>query len=180
MFLHMFFFVRPHLFEIIYHDIFPVLVYFRFYLAAPNLRTSIFCLAFNTSNIFWGGFLTLVLFTSTGVLSDIVLLSVRPSVLESIAAPRIALYCSLLSYLPVVLYNFLMSPKHICSYKALILNYWYTPMVTILCFSCSGSNIPLGAIYFYSKYSMEIIVTINLVNALDFSHCVARAVLPYF
>ena len=58
---------------------------------------------------------------------------------------------------PEVLYNFLIFPIHLCSYKALLLNDWSNPMMIICYFSCSDWNNPLIITHWLSNYPISII-----------------------
>ena len=75
------------------HDILPALIALRFYLEAPNLSIAVLCLKSDPYRNWWGDFLALGLFTVTNLLGNIGLFPVNNSVVETIAAPRIALYC---------------------------------------------------------------------------------------
>ena len=122
-------------------------------------------------------------FTFTWVLSgsdwsgDIGILSVNYSGVETIEASKIVLYCCLSSHLPADLFNFLMFFRHICSYRALLLNDCYNPNCSLF-FSRWDWIKPLMMIYFCSNDSISNIVTITLFNALGLSYCYARTVFP--
>ena len=115
------------------HNTLPVLFDLRFPLDAPNLRRAVLCLTLNFFENQCRGFIAILFLVDTDGLVSIGLFLVHPSGVETIAAPIIALYCCLSLYLPAVLYNFLKFPSHVCSYKALLLNDWSTPMET-MCF----------------------------------------------
>ena len=68
---------------------------------------------------------------------------------------------------------------HMCSYKALLLDYWSTPIITVCCFNFSDCNKPLRMTHCLSNWSMSIILSITLVNTRDLSHCAAWEILPY-
>ena len=51
-------------------------------------------------------------------------------------------------------------------------------MVTIYYFSCSEYNTTFGMGHLFSNYSIERVISINLVNFLDFTHCSSRALSP--
>ena len=170
-------FIFPSIFGILDHNIMPFLVYLCFDLAAPNLRTSVFCFTSKTSENWRSYFLALVFLIVTDGPGDNVMLLVSPLGVETIAASMIALYWFLSSYLPEYLYNFLIFSRHLCSYNILWLNDWSTPMVTIRCFSHSDCNIPLIMTNLCSNCLILIIESITLVNYRDFLHCAARAVM---
>ena len=107
-------------------------------------------------------------FLDKNVPGNIWLLLVSPSGSETMAYSRIYLYCCWSSNLPESFYTFLMFSRHLCSYRALLLNDWSTPMVKICCFSCSDCNSPLIMTNLCLKYLIEIINSITLVNYIDF------------
>ena len=105
-----------------------------FSLAAPNLQTAVLCLKSNVYVNWRNYFLALGFLADIDGLCVIWLLLVHTSDIETSAASIIALHFCWLSHLPAVLHNFLMFSRNLCSYKALLLNYWSTPMAT-MCFS---------------------------------------------
>ena len=70
--------------------------------------------------------------------------------------------------------------RHLCSYIALLINYWSIPMVCAWSLRHSGCNIPLGTIHCCSNLSIYRKESITLVIILDLIHLTAWAVLPYF
>ena len=84
----------------------------------------------------------------------------------------------LLSNLSELFYNFLMFPRHLCSYIALLINYWSTPMVNICCFSHYDCNNPLIMTHCFSNDSISKIKSITLVYASDLKHCSAWELSP--
>ena len=48
-----------------------------------------------------------------------------------------------------------MFTKNLFYYRALLLNNWFTPVVTIFPFSCSNYNTPLNMTYFCSNDTIE-------------------------
>ena len=58
--------------------------------------------------------------------------------------------------------------KHLCSYRALLLNDLYTPIVARRHLSCSGCDTPYIIKHLCLNYPTERIVLTTLVNALDF------------
>ena len=76
---------------------------------------------------------------------------VNPSGVDTNASSIIALYWCLSSILTAVLYKFFVFSRHICSYKALLLNYWSTSMATMVFSSCSNWNDPLIITHFCSN-----------------------------
>ena len=127
-------FVWPSIFAVFEHNTLNFLIALRFALAAPNLWTELLCL---TSNVYvnWRSDLIEIAFVvDIYWLGVIRLLLVNISFVETIADSIIAFYCYWYSHIPAVLYNFLMFSRNICSYKALLLNDWLTPMST-MCFS---------------------------------------------
>ena len=78
-------------------------------------------------------FLSLQLLVVTDELGVVEMLLVNLSGVETSAYSIITLYFCWSSHLPVVLYNFLIFSRHICSYKVLFLNCWSIPMAT-MCF----------------------------------------------
>ena len=57
----------------------------------------------------------------------------------------------------------------------MLLNYWYNHKVDICCFSYYEWNSHFSMTHWCSNYSIEIIVSINLVNFLDLVHLVAHS-----
>ena len=96
--------------------------------------------------------------------------------MDTIAAPRMALYRCRSSNFPVYLYNLLMIYRHICSCKALLSNDRSTPMGTICCFSLYDFNNPLRTTHCWSNDPISKTESITLVNPLGLSHCAAWAV----
>ena len=140
--------------------------------------TAVFCFVSNTSEIWRSYFLAIGLFTGTYMIIYIGMLSVISSGVYNISASIITLYCCLSSHFPEYLYNFLIFYRHICSYRELLLNNWSNMLVTICCFSSSELNNPFSMKHFCKNYSIEIILSIILVNALDLVHCNSQAFLP--
>ena len=92
-------------------------------------------------------------------------------------ALMMALYCCLSSYLPAYLYKFSIFSKHLCSYRALLLNSFPTPMMNICYLSCYTLNAPFRVTYLCSNDPIERKVSTTLVKALDLAHSSARTVL---
>ena len=114
-----------------------------FSLAAPNLQITVLCLTSNVSVNWWSDFLAMVFLLDTDGLGVIRMLSVHPSGFETSDASIDTSYFCRSSHLPTVLYNFLMFSKHLCPYKALLPNYWWTPMANMCFPSCLECNILL-------------------------------------
>ena len=74
--------------------------------------------------------------------------------------------------------NLLIFPRNLCSYIARLINYWSTLMLTICSFSCSEFKNPLRMTHLCSNDSISIVKSINLVNALDLTHCASWEVFP--
>ena len=68
-----------------------------------------------------------------------------------------------------------MFPRHLDSYKTLLLNYWSTPIITICCFMHYDCNNHLRMNFFWSNQSMSRILSTTLFNTRDLSHCSAWA-----
>ena len=142
----------------------------------PTNRGIIFdiqCICKLTERFFALGFLV-----DTCELCVIGLLLVYTSGVETISASIIALYCSWSSHLPAVLYNFLVFSRNLRLYKALLLNYWSTPMATMYFISCSVCSNPLIIKYYCSNESKSNITFITLINALDIAHFVSWEIFP--
>ena len=137
----------------------------------------VFCLKSNTSENRRSDFLALGLMILTDGIGDTVLLWVNISVVGSIVASEMALYCWLSSLLPEGLYKFLMFYRYLCSYKSLLLNGWSTPMGAICCFVCSDYTNPLIMTHLCSNDSISRIKLITFFYELEFSHSADRAVL---
>ena len=82
------------------------------------------------------------------------------------------------SHFPADLYNFLTFSRHMCSYKALLLNNLSTPIITICCFSHSECSNPLIIMNLFLYESMSRNESINLFNTRDLEHCAAWSILP--
>ena len=121
----------------------PALIVLRFDLATPNLWTEVFFLTSNTSKNWLIGFLALIFLTVTDGSGETVLLSVNSLGLYTTSASIMALYFCQSFHFTTYLYNFLDKFIHLCSYKSLLINYWYNQMVTIYCLNCYGFNKPL-------------------------------------
>ena len=134
-----------------------VLFDFIFVLSALNMWTSVFCLKFNGSEKKNSIFRELGLFIFLNVLTAIGLFPVSPSVLDNIIDSIMVLYWCFSSYFLADLNKFLIFYKHLCSYIALLLNDWLTPMVTICCFSHSDRNNPLIMTHWCSNEWISII-----------------------
>ena len=104
--------------------------------------------------------------------------SVIPSVVETMDDSMMDIYCCWLLHFPEYFHNFLICSKHTCSYWALLLNYWSTPMVTIYCLPCSGFNTFLGMTNYCSNYPIEIMVSTTFIRTLYLEHCSYQAVVP--
>ena len=78
-------------FLILDHNIIPDLIVLRFDLAAHNRWKAVLGLTSNVSGNLWRDFLTLCCFTGTYGPDEIGLLSVNPSVVDTMAASIIAL-----------------------------------------------------------------------------------------
>ena len=74
------------------------------------------------------------------------------------------------------LYNFLMFYIHLLSYKALLLNDWYTTIVAENCFSRSDWRKPFRMTNLCSNHSISDIVSVNLANTFDYLHCASQKV----
>ena len=94
-------------------------------------------------------------------------------------ASIICLSCCWSSYFPSNLYNFMVFSIHMCSYKALLLNNWSTPIITMCYFFHYDCNNPLRMTHWCSNESMSRILSISLVNTRDLAHCAVWALLPY-
>ena len=164
------------LFGLLNHNILPAMIAVHFDSVAHNIRTEVLILMSNASEKWWSDFIALGFLKITDWLGDIVLLSVNPSLLETIADLIMSLYYFWSTHFPEDLYNFLMFSRHICSYITQLLNYWSTPMATICYFSCYDYNTPLIITYFCSTYSIEIIVSKTFFSTLDFENFFAWAV----
>ena len=105
-----FIFIRPQNFENVYHNIFPFLISLWVSLYVPNLQTSVLCLTSNVSEkkteLFY---CTRILLYKDG-LCVIGLLLVHPSGVDTNATLKISFYWCWYTYLPAVLYNFLIFP----------------------------------------------------------------------
>ena len=113
-------------FSILDHKILPAMIAFRFYLSVQNLRTAVFGFTSNVYENWRSDFLALGCLTGTEKPDYIGLLSVNISVVDTMAAWRIALYYD---YQHIYIY-ILMFSIHQCSYKALSLHDWPTPIIT--------------------------------------------------
>ena len=122
----------------------------------------------------------LVFFIGVGSMGDIVLLSVNPSVVETIAASRMYFNCCWSSHLPACLYNLLMFSRHLCSYISLLLKDWWMPMVCTWYFSRSYCNIPFSTTHCCSNVYIDRTESITLVIILDLIHLAAWSDLPSF
>ena len=113
------------------------------------------------------------IFTVTDSPGDIGLFLLNYLLVDTIAASRMALYCCLLAHFPADLYDFLIFSRHLCSYKSLLLNYWSITMVIICWFSRFYYNNSLILTHCCSNYSISIIKSITLSNALYLEHWTA-------
>ena len=104
------------------------------------------------------------------------LLSLRPTGVDKISDPRIYFIMLLIVTFIVRFVYIINFSKHLCSYRAILLNDWYTPIVTLLYFSFYDCNTLLRMTHYCSNYSIERIVSITLVNALDWTQCAAWTV----
>ena len=86
---------------------------------------------FQFSKNWWSDFLALGFFTVTDLLGYIGMLSLNPSIVETIVASIMAFYCCWSSHFPEDLYIFLIFYRNLCLYIALLLKDWSNPMVTI-------------------------------------------------
>ena len=160
------------------HKVFNPLIALCFYLEAPNMRTAVLCLTSNFSKSWWGGFIALGFITVTYWLGDIGLLLEPPSVVETIHAWIMALYCCWSSHFPEFFIKFLMFSRHLCSYIALLINDWLNPTVYICFFSHSFCNNLLIVTHSFLNDSTAIVKSITLVNARDLAHYAAWAISP--
>ena len=145
------------------------------YLAAPNPQIAFFCLTSKTWENWWSGFLALGFFYCHvwdrwhwTVVNKSLSIGYYDWFNDNFILTLLITFSSRF-------YNFFMFSVHLCSYISLLLNYWYTPMVTIFCFGRSYFNNPLRTTHFCSNYSISIIGSITLVDALDLSYCTAWA-----
>ena len=107
----------------------------------------VFGLMSNVSVNWRSDFLTKYCFAGTDCPDDIGLFSLNSSGVDTMLASIIDLYFCLSSHFSDNLYNFLMFSRHLCSYKALLLNYRFTPIITICCLSRYDCNNPLRMIH---------------------------------
>ena len=115
------FFVWPQRFEILVHNLLPAPVSLHFYLSASIMRTLIFIS--DTSENWRSHFISLGSLSDSDWSDDNICFSMNSSGVEPITYSIIALYYCWSSHLPADLYNFLVFPRHQCSYKALFINY---------------------------------------------------------
>ena len=134
-----------------YHNTLHILIDLCFALAGPNLQTAVLCLTSHVSENWRSYFLALGLLLDTYGFGVPGILLVHTTGVETIDASIIALYCCRFSRLPAVLYNFLIFPRHLCSYKSLLLNDCLTPMSTVCFFSFLDYNNPLIITHFCSN-----------------------------
>ena len=130
----------PRNFGIPEHNILHALIVLIIDLLAHNRRATVFGFTSNVSENWRSDLLTLGCFTGTYGLDDIGLLPLNHSGVDTMKDSIISLYCCLSSHLSANFYNTLMISRHICSYKSLLLNDLYPPIITICYFSCSDCN----------------------------------------
>ena len=159
-------------FDIVQHKILPDMIALRSDLEAHNQRKLVFGLTSNFSVNWQRYFITLGFFTGTDVPEDILLLSVNLSVLDAMRLQ--SLPCTDVNNHISSQFFFAFS-RHLCSYKALLLNDWSTPIIIICRFSLSGCNNHLRMTYCYPNGSMSRVVSITLVNTCDLEHWAAQS-----
>ena len=115
-------------------------------------------------------FIAMEFLVDTNGLGVIRLLLVNPSGFETSAASNISFYCCWYSYLPAVLYNFLMFSIHLCLHKSLLLNYWSIPVSTICFSSCSECNNPLIITYFCSNIAFKTLLMLLIYHIVMHGH----------
>ena len=116
-------FVGTRLFVTLNHNMLPDLIALYFDSVELNIWTAVFVLKSDYSKNGRSDFLALGFLTVTNGPGDIGLLSVNPSVVETMDTSIMALYCYLSSKFPAGFDKLLMFYRHLCSYIALLLNY---------------------------------------------------------
>ena len=115
-------------------------------------------------------FLSLAFFTGVDGICTLVLLSVNPYEVNTIAASRISLRFCWLSHLPACWYIFFVLFKHLCSKEDLVHNYWSIPIVSIWSSRRYDFNIHLITKHCFSNVSIDRMESMALFNILDLTH----------
>ena len=147
-------------------------------LSAPTCWSAVFFFIPNMLVKTHSDFLALRFLTGVYVMGYMELLSVNPSGVETISASIISLNICWSSHLTAFLYNFLVFWRHLCSYRALLLNYWSIPMVFTWYLKHGYCNIPLSTTRWCSNVSIQRTESITLVIIFYLIHLSAWAVLP--
>ena len=162
------------------HSVFLALIVLCFNLAAPTQRIEVLFFTYNMVVKRHSDFIALGFLNGVGVMEDLGLLSVNPSWVKTIAASRISFNCCWLSHLPECLDNFLMFWRHLCSKRALLLNYWSIPIVFTWYLRRCYYNIPLRTTHWCSNVSIERTESIKLFIFLNVIHLAVWEVVQSF